>query len=422
MLDDNRHISSDRLRVDLSAGLGMAWFVDSPIEEPTEGASNDPATTEKLSSAENETSGNDDNGIFDDESGNGPDGTDRDNSIGDGAGDDALSGGNGGDALDGGDDRDSADYNYSSSDPLQVAWFVGDPNDPPGGGNDPSTEEEPRSTGNAIGTGGDDVLIGDANDNFIDGGGGADFIDGGAGDDTLIGGGGNDTLIGGDGNDLLEGGGGDDNLQGGTGDDTLTGGGGEDTFDGGPGTDTVDYSYTDSDRLRVDLDAGTAWFLDDPTSPPGGGNNPSTTERFINNSIENVIGGSGSNVIIGDLNDNVLDGGAGIDTIEGGDGNDTLIGGDDDDTFVFGTGFGPDIISDFDDAGSDLVDARGARLVALDDFYTLAGGNNLIDAGDSALGITVSDSFGDLAMDFGSGDILTFVTQSELEANDFFFG
>ncbi len=247
---DFSYSSSDRLRVDL--GAGFAWFVNDPTSPPTgPGGGNAPSTTEQLFSIENVVGSNGDNVLIGDENDNNLDGAGGDDSIFGGAGDDTLSGGSGGDTLDGGDGSDTADYSYTSSDRLRVdlsqerAWFLDDPNSPPGVGNGPSTEEELFSIENVTGGGGDNVLIGDGLDNVLDGGGGADLIDGGDGNDTLFGGDGGDTLVGGDGNDFLEGGGGSDNLQGGDGDDTLAGGSGSDTFNGGPGIDTVDYSYTD---------------------------------------------------------------------------------------------------------------------------------------------------------------------------------
>ncbi len=202
------------------------------------------------------------------------DGGAGDDAIYGGLGDDTLSGGSGEDSFDGGDGSDTVDYSYSASDRLRVdlsegfAWFVDDPTSPAGPGNQASTAEALTSIENVIGTTGDNVLIGDANDNVLGGLGGLD------------------------------------------------------TFDGGGGSDTVDYSYSSSDRLRVDLSEGFAWFVDDPTSPAGPGNEPSTTEALI--SIENVIGTTGDNVIIGDANDNVLGGLGGQDTFDGGGGSDTV--------------------------------------------------------------------------------------------------
>src|SRR3546814_19261885 len=56
------------------------------------------------------------------------------------------------------------------------------------------------------------------------------------------------------------------------------------------------------------------------------------------NSIENVIGSSGSDTLTGNSGDNVLDGGLGDDIIDGGNGNDTLIGGGGADKLIGGGG------------------------------------------------------------------------------------
>ncbi len=113
-----------------------------------------------------------------------------------------------------------------------------------------------------------------------------------------------DIIFGREGDDLIEGGGGDDGLNGQAGDDRLNGGPGQDTLDGGSGNDTADYSYSASNRLRIDLSEGFAWFVPDPSRPPGPGNEPTTTEPLIR--IENAIGSRGNTVIIGNERKNVL--------------------------------------------------------------------------------------------------------------------
>lgn len=96
---------------------------------------------------------------------------------------------------------------------------------------------------------GDDSLAGEAGDDLLHGETGTDSMTGGSGDDTLFGhsgddllegGDGADSLIGGFGADLLDGGDGDDSLLGREGDDTLNGGAGQDVLFGGDGNDLVD--------------------------------------------------------------------------------------------------------------------------------------------------------------------------------------
>ena len=139
---------------------------------------------------------------------------------------------------------------------------------------------------------------------------GIENVTGGAGADTLIG----DGLA--------------NALNGGNGNDTLIGGLGVDTLTGGAGTDTVSY-VGETDALVISLATGTTQR----------GSAAAPVEDVLV-TIENVIGGSGSDSITGSTGNNLLDGGAGIgnDSIDGGSGNDTLIGGDGNDQLFGGVG------------------------------------------------------------------------------------
>ena len=90
-----------------------------------------------------------------------------------------------------------------------------------GAGNDTIESMNGRDT--VLGMGGDDLLIGENGD---------DTLDGGSGDDVLIGERGHDVLRGGEGNDTVYGGLGHDSVDGGLGEDVLVGGKGSDTFGG----------------------------------------------------------------------------------------------------------------------------------------------------------------------------------------------
>ncbi len=120
----------------------------------------------------------------------------------------------------------------------------------------------------------------------------------------------------GSGDDTLSGTGADDILNGGAGDDTLIAspGGGDDTYIGGDGNDTITYAASD-DNLIINLAEGTA--TDDE------GDNGIGHDTIIE--IENVIGGSGNDIIIGDDNANILRGGGGDDFIDGRGGQDTAV-------------------------------------------------------------------------------------------------
>jgi Ca2+-binding RTX toxin-like protein len=146
-----------------------------------------------------------------------------------------------------------------------------------------------------------------------------------------------------------------ENVTGGTGDDILTGnavanrlsgsGGTDtliatvdnlrDTLDGGGGDDTAIYSaYTTA--LTVNL-AST-----DPIVVTGSGSTAADSDRLV--SIENFIGGAGSNHLTGTSSVNRLTGGASDDFFNGGASNDILNGLAGNDTFTYTMGDGADVI------------------------------------------------------------------------------
>ncbi|MDJ0571132.1 MAG: choice-of-anchor Q domain-containing protein [Pleurocapsa sp. MO_192.B19] len=89
------------------------------------------------------------------------------------------------------------------------------------------------------GRNGDDSISGGSGNDLLNGGRGDDTIDAGSGDDTVSGGGGDDSLAGEEGNDLLNGGRGNDTIDAGSGDDIVSGGRGDDVLVGGDGNDTL---------------------------------------------------------------------------------------------------------------------------------------------------------------------------------------
>ena len=132
---------------------------------------------------------------------------------------------------------------------------------------------------------------------------------------VLRAGGANDTIRGADGDDTLSGGGGNDDLGGGLGDDVLVGGLGLDTLDGGTGIDTADYSDKTT-AVVVTLNGATA-----ATVKVNG-----VAEDTVRN-IENVIGGTGRDILTGDQFANRLEGGGSNDVLMGAGGEDVLDGG-----------------------------------------------------------------------------------------------
>lgn len=234
-------------------------------------------------------------------------GGDGDDTIAGGAGNDVLSGeagndnilaGSGADVIDGGSGSDYANYSSSS---LRTG------NDPVTTGVTADLQNSALNTGFAAGDTYISIenLYGTAFADTLGGDDATNTLQGDAGDDVLSGRGGADALYGGLGNDTLDGGLGDDYVAGGDGDDTIHAlVVGEDTIDGGAGIDTVNFALA-SAALTIDL----------------------TNAAHKLNSIENIIGGSGSDMIVGSVAANRLDGGDGNDTIQGGAGGDTLIGG-----------------------------------------------------------------------------------------------
>jgi serralysin len=106
-----------------------------------------------------------------------------------------------------------------------------------GSGNDTLTGARGRDTiagndGNDSirGNDGDDFLLGGQGQDYIRGDDGADLIGGNEGDDRVLGGGGNDSLYGDEGADEIRGGEGEDYIGGGAGVDTLYGDAGGDIF------------------------------------------------------------------------------------------------------------------------------------------------------------------------------------------------
>lgn len=123
--------------------------------------------------------------------------------------------------------------------------------------------------------------------------------------------------------------------------------------------------------------------------------------------VENAIGGSGSDLLIGNDVANVLKGGAGNDILYGGLGADQLWGGAGADTFVYGdiaesSAAAPDTLRDFV-SGQDKIDLSG-----LDAFVNGGLVLQYVDAfagkaGQAILSYDAASKAGSLAIDF-SGD------------------
>lgn len=139
---------------------------------------------------------------------------------------------------------------------------------------------------------------------------------GGSGEDLLLGGADAETLAGGPGADRLAGGAGDDHLFFG-----LIGaaahadadGAETDIADGGPGLDTANYTLRQR-PLHLRLGGQAA-----------GGGEDDEHDRL--SSVEQILGGSGNDILIGAAGADRLEGRNGADRVHGAAGNDELIGG-----------------------------------------------------------------------------------------------
>lgn len=280
-------------------------------------------------------------------------GTAANDTLQGGAGDDVLEGRAGADVLVGGDGSDTADYSESNAGVVirDTGWRQSPGGGPyylthlaAGGGH--ADGDSLSSIEIIIGSSFADILGGQSTvAGVLQGGTGNDQLRSAGAHDTLFGDAGDDYLglhqnggyaDGGEGNDLVVATGGMSTLIGGAGDDTLASydflyvshgfgdaglpwsmtknqapiiGYGSVDMDGGDGIDTAEFRYTGG--MVIDLVAGQVQAWD---AEYGG--------TIIN--VENIIGGTGNDLIIGDDQDNVLIGGGGNDVLIGGGGNDTI--------------------------------------------------------------------------------------------------
>jgi Ca2+-binding RTX toxin-like protein len=273
-------------------------------------------------------------------------------------GNDTVDGGPGNDALSGMAGTDTALY-ASASSGVTVNLATGSSS---GGGGIDSLASVENATGSLFA----DTLVGDDTANVLDGAGSADTLRGAGDDDSLLGGEGSDTadystapspvnanlgagtasgdgsdvlssvenVIGSDFGDTLTGNSANNNLQGGAGNDTLAGNGGDDVLAGGAGSDLLDEGSeaNGSDDLSGGSGSDTVSYgkrsqdlvvsingdFDD--GAPGESDNVATD-------VENVVTGSGDDVVTGEGAGNRLETGAGDDFLTGAGGDDVLDGG-----------------------------------------------------------------------------------------------
>jgi len=276
---------------------------------------------------------------------------------------------------------------------------------------------------------GNDRLYGSSGDDFVVGGDwsqttgtGNDWLFGENGNDFLYGWDGNDRLFGGDGDDFLDGGDGNDVFDGGAGNDGFFLGAGNDRADGGAGDDSFGL-FGDSGRKFIDGGDGEDWLtVYGAVTNLATGEVVSDVGRARVSGIENVQGGSTSDIFIGNSGANFFNGHGG-DLLRGGDifvgagGNDTLQSGDiGDDKFVFDTAPSADNVDTiinfsswrfandellFDDEVFASLGSEDAWADGDERFYAAAGATSGHDANDR---LVYNTTTGDLYYDAdGSG-------------------
>ena len=116
------------------------------------------------------------------------------------------------------------------------------------------------------------------------------------------------TINGGDGDDVVTAGNGDDTINGGNGNDWFKASAtdGDDTFNGGAGTDKADYSARTADLTIA---------MDDTTDS---GDLTASEADIIKDDVEDLVGGSGDDILTGNAISNHIYGGLGDDTLSGG--------------------------------------------------------------------------------------------------------
>jgi Ca2+-binding RTX toxin-like protein len=233
------------------------------------------------------------------------------------------------------------------------------------------------------GSGGDDTVIASAGDDLLDGGAGADLVDyasatvavtanlaTGAISSTQFG---TDSasnfenITTGSGADTLTGSSRANSINAGGGDDTVIGSAGNDSLVGGTGSDLLDYSAA-TVAVTANLSTGSASSTQFGTDAFGG------FEQIITGSGADVLTGSGGNDTISSGNGNdTIDGGDAGDTINGGDGADIILGGNNDDKIIHDTS------DEF--AGGTVDGGSGTDLLSLDeDNKTLDLGNATVQS------------------------------------------
>jgi len=274
-------------------------------------------------------------------------GTDYNDWLDAGDGDDTIYGEGGDDILDG---KAGADHIYGGDGNDVI--YGGDIEDFLDGGEGDDTIYAGTSAGAldvVIGGNGNDHLYGEAGIDELYGGAGNDYIDAGGDTDLVHGGDGNDEIYGGDGPDILFGEDGDDIISGGSTGDQEFGGVGDDILlpglggapgqgDGDEAIGDVGFDIAAFSDVNIALDAAADLNNQNIVAAPG------TAVLFqpfnaLLTDIEGLIGSRFSDSrpntttpanplagLIGNATENWLIGGSGNDVSQGNGGNDVIVG------------------------------------------------------------------------------------------------
>ena len=179
-----------------------------------------------------------------------------------------------------------------------------------------------------LGLGGDNSILGKEGADVITGGAGNDFLSGDAGRDVIFAGAGNDDVLGGNGADMLYGDAGNDRILAGSGNDLVSGGTGSDIVFGGAGDDTFLAEVGDGNDTYYGDDLGGGTGIDtldmsaimanitvDLGSSGRGRASSAETGSDTLHGVENIVTGSGDDVITASSAVNVIDGGDGDDIL-----------------------------------------------------------------------------------------------------------
>jgi Ca2+-binding RTX toxin-like protein len=266
-----------------------------------------------------------------------------------GGGNDTISGGGGNDVLFGMDGNDTLEGGSANASGYNQIWG--------GTGNDTASYSNTTdivyadltATGGYVNFGAGYVLTDSYNsiENLV----------GGSNSDTLVGDGAVNVLSGGIGNDVLFGLGGNDTLIGGT------SSAGYNQLWGGSGSDTASYVgqtgavYADLFNFCGYIDDGAGYVL---------------TDTY--NSIENLSGGSGNDVLVGDGSSNVIAGASGADQLYGRGGADFFV------YTAYGDSnlvSGYDTIADFQ-VGVDKIDLTAFHTTSLHLIISIGAGSDSV--------------------------------------------